>query len=124
MKGVTSWSYAPFKPTLWDSGDITVTRIIPKKNSLHVEWLGCEATDLYISKRDENDYVRYTVEGKCEIDVSGLISDTDYEFYLEGNGKRSRVRLARCGDGVGIAVNYLHPDDKAYSFSGRYLCSP
>ena len=124
MKGITSWSYAPFKPTLWDSGDITVTRIVPEKDSIHIEWLGCEAKALYISKRDENDYAKYSAEGKNELDVCGLDKDTDYEFYLEGDGKKSRVRLARCGDGVGIAVNYLHPDDAVYSFSGRYLCSP
>ena len=38
--------------------------------------------------------------------------------------KKSRIRLARCGESVGAAVNYLHPDDEAYAFSGRYLCSP
>ncbi len=38
--------------------------------------------------------------------------------------KKSRVRLARTGDAVGVVVKYLHPDDTAYSFSGRYLCSP
>ena len=40
------------------------------------------------------------------------------------HGKKSLVRLARTGDAVGAVVNYLHPDDKAYSFSGQYLCSP
>ena len=34
------------------------------------------------------------------------------------------MRLARCGDCIGTVVNYLHPDDDAYAFSGRYLCSP
>lgn len=32
--------------------------------------------------------------------------------------------MARCGKSVGTVVNYLHPDDEAYAFSGIYLCSP
>lgn len=32
--------------------------------------------------------------------------------------------MARCGDPVGVVVNYLHPQDNAYAFSGKYLCSP
>ena len=35
------------------------------------------------------------------------------------------MRLARTGACVdGVVVNYLHPDDEAYAFSGRFLCSP
>ena len=37
---------------------------------------------------------------------------------------KSRVRLARCGKSIGTVVNYLHPEDEAYGFSGHYLCSP
>lgn len=43
---------------------------------------------------------------------------------MEAEGKKSRIRLARCGSAVGTVVNYLHPDDEAYAFSGRFLCSP
>ena len=32
----------------------------------------------------------------------------------------------RTGEGIGDShvINYLHPDDEIYAFSGRYLCSP
>ena len=36
----------------------------------------------------------------------------------------STERLVRTGEVPGIIVNYLHPDDPEYEFSGRYLCSP
>ena len=45
-------------------------------------------------------------------------------MYVESNGKKSRVRLARTGEAVGVVVNYLHPDDRYYGFSGHCLCSP
>ncbi|MCI1219755.1 MAG: exo-alpha-sialidase [Bifidobacterium sp.] len=36
----------------------------------------------------------------------------------------SDPRLVRCGPMVGSVVNYLHPRDDAFRFSGRYLASP
>ena len=32
--------------------------------------------------------------------------------------------MARCAEAVGTVVNYLHPDDSYYAFSGHALCSP
>ncbi len=32
--------------------------------------------------------------------------------------------MARTGAAVGTVVNYLHPSDTAYEFSGHCLCSP
>ena len=57
--------------------------------------------------------------------VEGLISNTDYAFRVErGDGASSTERLVRTGNVPGGVVNYLHPDDEEYAFSGRYLCSP
>ena len=124
MKGTNSWSYAPYKPILFDSGDITVTRIIPQEESIHIEWLGDSAHSVFFKKRGTETYTEEIIEGKNECDIGGLEKGNDYEFFLEGQGKRSRLRLARTGNTVGTPVNYLHPLDGAYSFSGKYLCSP
>ena len=57
--------------------------------------------------------------------VDGLDDDTDYAFRVErSDGVSSTERLVRTGEVPGIIVNYLHPDDPEYEFSGRYLCSP
>lgn len=57
--------------------------------------------------------------------VDGLISNTDYAFRVERrDGTSSTERLVRTGSVPGGVVNYLHPDDEEYAFSGRYLCSP
>ena len=36
----------------------------------------------------------------------------------------SSLRRVRCCRAPGVTVDYLHPADTEYSFSGRYLCSP
>lgn len=57
--------------------------------------------------------------------VDGLAPETDYAFRVErSDGISSTERLVRTGEVPGIVVNYLHPDDPEYAFSGRYLCSP
>jgi len=132
MKGVTSWSFHPYKPFLFDVGDIYICRIFPGSGKIGFTWLPLEGTETYtvrLRKRaaegePENAYTDYSVTGTT-FETDGLDDDTDYEFYVSAGGKTSRVRLARTGFVPGdVVVNYLHPDDRAYSFSGNYLCSP
>ena len=127
MKGYNLWSYAPYRPLLSEVGDIYICRIVPYETKIRFEWLSTDDTSysVYYKKREDVDFVHWgdTLCTYCEID--GLLCDTDYEFYVSTNAKKSRVRLARCGRSAGgSTVNYLHPDDQAYAFSGRYLCSP
>ena len=124
MKGTTSWSFAPYKPLLFDIGDIYICRIAPTVNSIHIEWLGDGEYSVYYRKRGDGEFILAGVTSGNEFDITGLCIDTDYELYVSSGEKKSRVRLARCGESVGTVVNYLHPEDEAYSFSGRYLCSP
>ncbi len=64
----------------------------------------------------------------CHFD--GLVNGIDYEvgvFALSAEGKpvaRSLNRLFRTGYFPGTVVNYIHPDDYAYGFSGRSTASP
>ena len=61
----------------------------------------------------------FTVSIDCE-------NERDYELFAERleNSARSSVRLVRTGFVPGTVINYLHPEDPEYTFSGRYLCSP
>ena len=125
MQGLNTWSYHPYRPFLTDVGDIYICRVAPGNNSIRFEWLGEGATySVYYRKRHDSDFTLWgeTCAHFCELD--GLCTDTDYEFFVASGQKKSRVRLARCAETVGTVVNYLHPDDQAYAFSGRYLCSP
>ena len=126
MTGCTTWSYAPYRPLLTEVGDIYVCRLAPAPHSIRIEWLpaGEELYTLSYRKRGEGEFLTAGVTLDCYYDLTDLACDTDYELLVTAGNKKSRVRLARCGESVGSVVNYLHPDDEAYSYSGRYLCSP
>ena len=126
MRGYNGWSYAPYRPFFFEVGDIYVCRIVPSENAIHIEWLGEGEKEygVFFKKRDEESFINAGSTKLCEFDISGLECDNDYEFYVQAGAEKSRVRLARTGESVGTVVNYLHPDDKAYDFSGQYLCSP
>ncbi|MBQ7487373.1 MAG: exo-alpha-sialidase, partial [Clostridia bacterium] len=123
-----AWSYSPYRPLLRDTGGIYISRIVPEQDSIHIEWLpagGEQEYSLYIGEPDgELAFVGTTPA--CEYTFACLAPDRDYCLKVSCSDSTSRVRLARCGNKIaeGVTVNYLHPQDEAYSFSGRYLCSP
>lgn len=129
MIGTTSWSYAPYKPFLFDTGEIYICRLYPDEKSIGLDWLPLvdfdESYTVCWKKRGalcwqgsatttKNSYIIYDLDDLC-----------DYEVQVIGGLKKSRVRLAKTGAVPGdVIVNYLHPEDMSYSFSGHYLCSP
>ena len=125
MKGQNTWSYQPYRPLLWEMGDIYICRIVPYENKIHLEWLGDEDDyRIYYKKKDGETFLFAGETKNTEFNIENLEFETDYAFFVETATKKSRIRLARCGKSIGTVVNYLHPDDDAYAFSGRYLCSP
>ena len=126
MQRSINWSYRPYKPYFFDVGDIYICRIAPGKEYIHFEWLddNKEVYNVYYRKRGSESYTVIENIVGCEYTLENLEDFTDYEFYLESGNKKSRVRLAKTGEAVGVVINYLHPDDEAYSYSGRALCSP
>ena len=126
MKGYNGWSYAPYKPFLFETGDIYICRIAPGVDNIHFEWLGEAEAEykVYLRERESSQFICCGATKGNEYTIGNLIENRDYEFYVTTDEKKSRIRLARTGNSVGTVVNYLHPDDKAYSFSGNYLASP
>lgn len=127
MKGYNKWSYTPYRPFLWTVGEPYISRVAPSENAIHFEWLplGEDAEyEIFYRKRGDGDFAAVGKTRGSEYDIVDLESDTDYEFFVTCDGKKSRVRLARCAEAVGTVVNYLHPDDNCYAFSGHALCSP
>ena len=125
MKAVTGWSYAPYTPPLFEAGDIYVCRIAPSEGGFRCEWLSVGDTEYTVLcglRGGQLTEVCRTRECCCEL--TGLEACADYEFQIVSGVKKSRVRLVRTGKSVGTVVNYLHPDDKCYEFSGNALCSP
>lgn len=125
MKPATHWSYAPYRPPFWEVGDVYICRIAPDEDSVHLEWLdpGAPCT-LFWRKRGEASFSSSIGVTGTEYTVTGLDPQTDYEFMVACGEKKSRIRLAHTAHAVGTVVNYLHPDDEAYRYSGHCLCSP
>ena len=126
MTGCSSWSYRPYSPFLTDTGDIYICRVAPGEKSIHLEWLVEQEKSyrIFYRKRNSGSFILSGTTDASQWDITKLETETDYEFYVQSGEQKSRVRLARTGKTVGVVVNYLHPDDEVYLFSGRYLCSP
>ncbi len=126
MQGSSVWSYRPYRPFFWEVGDIYICRVAPSAHAIRLEWLpsGDARYSVYCRPREEDNYAHVCDTAASFCDIEGLEEGREYAFYVSAGEKRSRVRLARCGAAVGTVVNYLHPDDETYAFSGRYLCSP
>lgn len=126
MKGRNTWSYRPYRPLLTEVGDIYICRIVPYVDKIHFEWLPTSDSvySVFYKKREDEEFTHLFDTRDTFCDIGGLSPETDYAFYVSAESGKSRVRLAHCGESVGTVVNYLHPDDEAYAFSGRYLCSP
>ena len=128
MKGVTGWSYRPYQPPMIDTGDIYICRMYPYTAQIGLDWLPLEGVREYTVhwriRGTEAPFETRTVAGTSAL-LTGLADDTDYEIRVTAGEKASRLRLARTGFVPGdTVVNYLHPEDPVYSFSGHCLCSP
>lgn len=126
MTGCTAWSYKPYRPFLWELGDISISRIAPDLDRIHLEWLetGAEEYEVWYSLRTAWDFQLWGKTSETACDLTGLQRDTDYAFYIKAGDMKSFTRLAHTGTTVGTVVNYLHRDDPVYEFSGNFLCSP
>lgn len=132
MRGNSCWNYKPFTRLV----DMEVQnlpficRISPFAGGFEMQWFdhGQPHSGHKLLFR-----VYMSLEAWSEIPlvddtirIDALTDEQDYEFKVvrtDGTGE-SGVRLVRTGYVPGIVVNYLHPEDKTYAFSGHSLCSP
>ena len=105
----------------------------PGEKTLEFEWFdkGCDAIDHTVIcceyfRENEVSKILSKPLGAYTYTITGLIPDREYMLYIERNydHKKSLERRFRTGKTPGIVVNYLHPLDTAYIFSGQYLASP
>ena len=122
LKGVTGWQYRPFIPESRadEKGKPYICRLAPFETGTEVEVLGEGAHTLYIRAKDSQEPWReIAMAGETAV-IGGLLPDTDYELRA-GYG---RLRYVRTGFYPDRMVNYVHPQDDVYAFSGRYPSSP
>lgn len=116
-------SYRPYLP-LDRCEDVYIVRIAPEREGVQAEWLSVVKGAYTVSVKDAAGNCVYCVETpENVIQVSGLHENEEYSLIVRAGGQ-SACRLFRTGDYRGTVVNYLHPKDVQYDFSGRYLCSP
>ena len=122
MKGKSGWSYKPYRPYNKPLTGPEIVRIQPEQSSVVFEWLGEEKAKLFVAERGSGIWKEFSVRsGVCSFAAE---QGKEYEFFLEEKGRRSLIRLVRAGAFPGIVVDYLHPEDDAYGYSGKYLATP
>lgn len=125
MKKYIGWAYTRYHPPFWKS-EIYLCQIIPSERSVSLLWRSQETGvfEIFGKRSDQEQFHSFGTTETTSFLVDGLEETTDYQFYIASAAGRSDVRWARTGKTIGTVVNYLHPKDPMYSFSGQYLCSP
>lgn len=129
MRSAESWSYQHYLP-LHEKARAKapyICRIAPFADGFEFDFLDSADGAQYrlIWRERDSEALHELALDSFSGKVTGLDGGKDYAFRVErSDGAASTERLVRTGDAYGITVNYLHPDDPEYAFSGRYLCSP
>lgn len=104
-----------------------ILRMAPQDDKLEFEWID-------LKDRENNNctaFISYDNKNFEKIPMHGnhavleVLPERDGWIYIETNdGRRSSTRPFRSGFYPGKVINYNHPDDNQYEFSGRYLGDP
>jgi hypothetical protein len=119
------FSHRPYIPfAMEDDYQIYINRLAPQKTGVTVCWQG-EGEEFVVTLLNaKREQVRsIPVKGKT-LTIEGLDEQTEYALTVLGKTATSRERLFVTGDYKGEVINYLHPKDLQYAYSGRYLASP
>lgn len=131
MRGSSKIYHRPYRPLnrYKEIFQPYICRLAPGETCAEIEWFnnGCSGEHkLYYSVRGSKEKTSVTITDST-IKLENLEKETEYEFYIEAeDGGRSQVRLFRTGaipEGCTV-INYLHPEDPYYDFSGRFLGTP
>lgn len=118
------WSFERYTP-LNRTDKIYVNQIVPRAQGIYLAWYGGEKewTVSFRLMKGAESWKKLSVNTP-HAEIVGLQENTDYEFYVECDGEKSLIGYARTGYVPGTVVNYLHPKDPKYAFSGQHLCTP
>ncbi len=129
MRGSNKIYHRPYLPE-WEPQRKNmpyICRLAPSETSFELEWLhpsGETKGTIYYTKKTSKNWLSKPVTSN-KVTVDGLDEYCDYEFYIEDTkGVKSNLRYVRTGPMIGTVVNYLHPKDGQYAFSGKYLGTP
>lgn len=131
MKAVHKWNYRPYASPrhLERQKNPFICRIVPGEKRFGFEWFDNSANGPHMVKYRK--YQSMQTETVLTIDeqyveITGLEDEQDYEFAVcrADGSAQSDMRLVRTGYVPGVVINYIHPLDETYLFSGKFLSSP
>lgn len=128
------------KPEESKQPGLVIVRLAPGDGNVTVDWMRNDASgndmplryELEVGLKGGDETVVHPVAGsETTFTVPGLNNGEDYTVRVNAYAADSQallaaspVRLVRPGIVPGTVVNYLHPEDDTYLFSGRYTASP
>ncbi len=129
MKATDSWSYPHYLPLHEKKRAQApyICRIAPYADGFEFDIADCVKNAKYrlIWRDRDADEANFLELDSTSGKLTGLEAGKDYAFRVEREDRVSSTeRLVRTLEAPGTVVNYLHPEDPEYAFSGRYLCSP
>ncbi len=129
MKVESSWCHKPYLPVSeQEMADAPyICRLAPYETGFEAEWFHGNSKDehiLYWQHISRKDWEKIPVSSHM-VRVDGLKENEEYRFFIAAaDGKSSQVRLVRTGRVPGVTVNYIHPRETQYAYSGVNTCSP
>lgn len=132
MRGNTRWYHRPYQPmnSLTVAQSPYICRLAPFADGAEVQILdnGAPGAAHLLKVRPMGTlepWQTFGLGGDRTV-IDGLAPWTDYEILAEraDGSASSALRFFRTGEYPGRMVNYLHPKDTQYAFSGRALCTP
>ena len=125
MRGYSGWSYLPFLPynRIDKVNNPHICSVSPYENGVKLGIINAEKCKITITGDGFEEKTVKTVQNRI-LNINNLAADTGYSVFVETDKGKSPVRKFRTGAYPGSVVSYLHPEDEAYIFSGRYLGSP
>lgn len=132
MRGTTKWHHRPYQPLHRQkiAKNPYICRLAPSACGVEVQILDNGAPDaahiLKLRRMGTAEDWRSVPLNGDRTAIGGLAPWTDYEILAEraDGSASSALRFFRTGEYPGRMVNYLHPKDAQYAFSGRALCTP
>ena len=129
MKADCNWWHKPYLPVYSQEKRNApyICRLAPYETGFEAEWFDLGSEDqhiLYWQHISWTDWEEMSASSNL-VKVDGLKNNEEYRFYIESaDGRRSHVRLVRTGEVPGVVVNYIHPRETQYRYSGVNTCSP
>lgn len=126
MRGYNKWGFRPYIPYDRERDKPYICRLVPGTDYIEGEWICNEegmSSYVYYKGSSETDYAYSPLDSET-FRIINLKPETEYVIYIQNGEKKSNERICKTCFVPGVVVNYLHPSDNQYAFSGSCVCSP